>query len=75
MMAQTTKPPKLPVDEESRALMGNPDLKEALLRAKRARQADLISQEELDRRRPLTPEEVAEADAWLDDLEQQDRTK
>jgi hypothetical protein len=40
--------------------------------ARTAPPEDLISAESLDRCRPLTPEEIAEADAWLDQLERDD---
>jgi hypothetical protein len=39
--------------------------------AKNAPPESLITAEELDQRRPLTPEEIAEADAWLDELERE----
>lgn len=70
-MAQTTKrtTKRLQVDKESRALMANPAFREALARAKRTPPEDLIDAEELDRRRPLTREEIAAADARLDALE------
>jgi hypothetical protein len=39
--------------------------------AKRTPPDELISSQELDRRRPLTPEEIASADAWLDQIERE----
>jgi hypothetical protein len=70
-MVRTTKrtTKRLHVDAESRALMANPAFREALASAKRTPPADLIDSEELDRRRPLTREEIAAADARLDALE------
>jgi len=73
-MAQTAKAKaakRLHVDDESRALMANPEFREALAQAKRTPPDQFITAEELDRRRPLTAEEIAEADAWLDELERE----
>jgi hypothetical protein len=57
---------------ETAALSPHPVFDAMIAEAKRTPPDELISSDDLDRQRPLTPGEIAAADAWLDDLERQE---
>jgi hypothetical protein len=58
------------LDPEAQALRADPAFRAEIERARASARAEgTISEAELARRRPLTPEEEAAADAYLDDLE------
>ena len=63
---------KLHVDAESRALMENPAFRQILEAGRTSAAEGLLTSEELDRQRPITPEEAAEADQRIARLEAED---
>ena len=52
----------LRVDEESRALMASPAFRELLEAGRASASQGLLSEEDLDRQRPISDEDAAEAD-------------
>jgi hypothetical protein len=74
LRAKTTKTKrKLHVDAESRALMGSPAFREVLEAGRASAARGLLSSADLDRERPITDEEAAQADKRILELEAEER--
>ncbi len=67
MKARTKK--RLHVDEESRALVANPEFRQALAEGKASAAAGDLTLEEINAEFGITAEEKAAAEIWLDELE------
>ena len=77
LVARLTAPlsPDSP-DPDARADATNPALMAELAASRRRAEEDggSLTVEELDRQRPMTAQEIAETDAWLDQLERDEET-
>lgn len=72
-VTKTTARKKLHVDAEAQSLMASPGFRRLLEAGRRSASQGLLSNEDLDRQRPISDEEAAEADERVAQLEAEDK--